>query len=262
MNRFATAAFAAFSSFNTYAQSAPEPLQVEAEIGVLLTSGNTESTALSSRVNVKQDLRDWRNNYIAEGLYKEDEVEVISDGEAFDQSRVTAERYFLSAQTDYKLGEQYKGLFLFGSYEEDTFSGYDYQASLAAGYSDRLFDTPQAYFEYSIGPGYTVNRTAETRNSNGDFSDNQREESAIVRLSGFYQYDFSDNAKFTQSLASDAAFESGVNTRSKAVSAVTANLNDSFALKASLTVTHNTEVPELLEKTDTTTAITLVYSFN
>lgn len=262
MNRIVIAAFAALYSFDACAQSTPEPLQVEAEIGILLTSGNTESTALSSRVNVKQDLRDWRNSYIAEGLYKEDEIELTAEGEVFEQDRVTAERYFLSAQTDYKLGEQYKGLFLFGSYEEDKFSGYDYQASLAAGYSDRLFDTPKSYFDYSVGPGFTVNRTAETRNSDGSLSDNEREESAIVRLSGFYQYEFSDNAKFSQSLASDAAFESGANTRSKAVSAVTANLNDSFALKASLTVTHNTEVPERLEKTDTTTAITLVYSFN
>lgn len=262
MNRTAIAAFAALSSFNAFAQSAPEPLQVEAELGVLLTSGNTESTALSSRVDVKQDLRDWRNNYVAEGLYKEDELTITADGQRSELSRVSAERYFLSAQTDYKLNEQHRGLFLFGSYEEDKFSGYDYQTSIAAGYSDRLFDSPRAYFDYSIGPGFTANRTAETRNDDGEFVDNQTEESAIVRLSGFYVYEFSDNAKFSQSIASDAAFESGVNTRSKAVSAVTANLNDSFALKSSFTVTHNSEVPELLENTDTTTAITLVYSFN
>lgn len=83
----------------------------------------------------------------------------------------------------------------------------------------------------------------------------------MVRLAANYQYDFSENAKFTQTLASDVAVESGSNTRTKAVSAITANLNHSLALKASFTVTHNSEVPEGRTSTDSETALTLVYSF-
>lgn len=264
MNRLTMATLASLCCINAYAQTetAVPPLAVEAELGVLLTSGNTQSTALSSSINVRQELTHWRNSYIAQGLYKEDEVAVAAGDVATEQRQVSAERYFLSAQTDYKLDKEYGGLFLFGSYEEDKFSGYDFQSALAAGHSDRLFKSPYAYLDYSVGPGFSFSRTSETLDNNGNFVDNQSEESAILRLSAFYQYEFSDNAKFTQSLASDAALESGANTKSKAVSAVTATINESFALKASLTITHNSQVPENREHADTITAVTLVYSLN
>lgn len=262
MNRLTMAALASLCTFNTYAQTDSEPLEIEAELGVLLTSGNTQSTALSSTVNVRHELTHWRNSYMAQGLYKEDEVARSVDGVPAEESQVSAERYFLSAQTDYKLDKEHGGLFLFGSYEEDKFSGYDFQSALAAGYSDRLFQSPYAYFDYSVGPGFSFSRTSETLDNGGSFIDNQSEESAILRFSAFYQYEFGDSAKFTQSLASDAALESGANTKSKSVTAITAKINHSFALKASLTVTHNTQVPEIREHTDTITSVSLVYSLN
>ena len=262
MNRVLVAAIVSLVAFDSYADTEEDPpLAVDAEVGALLTSGNTDSTALAAKLNIKQNLTNWRTNYIAEALYKEDDVEQITDGVATEDSQVTAERYFASAQADYKLNEEHRGLFLFGSYEEDKFSGYEYQASIAAGYSDRLFKSPYSYLDYSIGPGMSFSRTVETVDSNGNFVDNETEESAMLRVAIFYQYDFSENAKFTQSLSSDIALESGANTKSKSVSAVTANLNESFALKVSLSVMHNSEAPADLENTDTTTAVTLVYSF-
>lgn len=261
MNKLTTAALVSLLPLAAHAEIPTESLQAEAELGVLVTSGNTDSSAYSARVDIKQDFANWRNNYIAEGLYKEDDIELVVDGATVADTQVTAERYFLSAQTDYKLNEEHRGLFLFASYEEDRFSGYEYQGTLAAGYSDRLFKTPSSHLNYNIGPGYAFNRTDETVDEMGNFVDNETEETAIVRLSAGYQYNFSDNAKFTQALAYDAALESNANSKSKSVSAITANLNDSFAMKASLTVTHNSEVPEARESTDTTTAVTLVYSF-
>jgi putative salt-induced outer membrane protein len=243
------------------AKTSPKPLQAEAELGVLLTAGNTDSTASSTRLDVKQDFASWRNHYVFEGLYKEDQIDYVVEDVVIEESQVSAERYFVSAQTDYKLDAEYKGLFLFGSYDKDRFSGYDFQGAIAAGYSNRWFTNEKSFFEYSIGPGYAFARTDETINNSGEFVDNESESSAMVRLSADYQYEFSKNAKFTQSFASDAALESGANTKSKSVSAVTANINKSFALKASLTITHNSEVPEARNNKDSTTALTVVYSF-
>lgn len=261
MNRPTVAASAMLLSFAAHANPLPKPLQVEAELGLLLTSGNTNSSALNGRLDIKQELANWRNNYVAQGLYKKDETRQASEGSAREQSRVTAERYFLSAQADYKLDKDNRGLFVFASFEENKFSGYDYQGALAAGYSDRLFRTPYAYLDYSVGPGLSFNRTDESIGSTGNLIDNQNDTSAILRVSAFYQYEFNNNAKFEQSLASDVALESRANTRSKSVTAVTANINEAFALKASLTVNHNSEVPVLRENTDSTVAMSLVYSF-
>lgn len=246
----------------TLAQAPEKPLAADAELGLLTTSGNTDSTALKAKLNLKHEMVRWRNQYVLEALYKEDQLEVEENGQIWEESQVTAEKYFGSAQADYKLDSQHRALFVFGSYEEDRFSGYDYQASIAVGYSDRLFQGESSFLDYSVGPGMSFNRTEEVRAADGTLlEDNVKEESAMVRLSALYQYDFSETSKFTQTFASDVALESGANTKTKAESAVTTNINGSLAMKASFTITHNTEVPEDRVSSDRQTAITLVYTF-
>lgn len=268
MNKITTATLLAV--FSLSASQAPvalalapaEPLAADAEMGLLITSGNTDSTALKTKLNLKQELTRWRNKYVLEALYKKDEVEYEQDGATVEESQVTAEKYFASAQADYKLDSEQRALFMFGSYDEDKFSGYDYQAAVAAGYSDRLFQRANAFLDYSVGPGVSFNRTDEVRDDAGNIvTDNVTEESVMVRVAASYQYDFSETAKFTQTFASDVALESGANTKSKAEAAVTANLNHSLAMKVSFIVTHNSEVPEDRVSTDTQSAVTLVYTF-
>lgn len=245
-----------------FAQAPEKPITADAELGLLATSGNTDSTALKAKLNLKHDLPRWRNQYVLEALYKEDQLDVEQDGETWEESQVTAEKYFASAQADYKLDSQYRALFVFGSYEEDRFSGYDYQAAIAVGYSDRLFQGASSFLDYSVGPGMSFSRTEEVRAPNGALvEDNVKEESAMVRLSALYQYDFSETSKFTQTFASDVALESGANTKTKAETAVTTNINGSLAMKASFSITHNSEVPEDRVSSDRQTAITLVYTF-
>lgn len=246
------------------AQEAPaEPLTAEAELGFLTTSGNTSSTALKAKLKVQHELSAWRNRYVLESFYNEDRVEIIDEGVSREDSQVTAEKYFASAQANYKLDAGYQALFIFGSYDKDHFSGYDFQASLAAGYTNRLFQTNSAFLEYSIGPGISFNRTEAVRDANGALvTAGFDEQSAMVRVAALYQYEFSENAKFTQSFASDVVFESGANTKSKAESALTATINSSFAMKASFSVTHNSVVPEDRVSTDKQTAVTLVYTYH
>lgn len=244
------------------AETAEKSYAADAELGILNTAGNTDSTALKAKFKLKHDLTSWRNVYVLEALYKKDELEVVNDGLSSKQSQVTAEKYFGSVQADYKLDNQHRALFIFGSYEEDKFSGYDYQASLAAGFSDRMFQTPRSYLDYSVGPGISFSRTDEVLDAEGNLlTDNITDESAMVRVSALYQYDFSENAKFTQTFSSDVALESNANTKSKAESAITATINSSFAMKASVIFTHNSEVPEDKVSTDRHTAVTLVYTF-
>lgn len=261
MNKLTLAFVLASASAGGAAQTIEKPLAADIELGLLMTSGNTESTAFTSKLRVQQDLARWRTDYVLQALYKEDQIDVVEGGVTVEESRVTAEKYFASAQADYKLDSEQRGLFVFGSYEEDRFSGYDYQASVAAGYSDRLFDTPNAFLDYSVGPGWSFNRTEPVLDSAGAVLEgSETEESAMVRVSAHYQYDFSENAKFTQKFASDIALESDANTKSKAETALTTNITRAFAMKASITVTHNTEVPPDRYSTDTHSAITLVYS--
>ena len=54
---------------------------------------------------------------------------------------------------------------------------------------------------------------------------------------------------------------SGDNSKYKAETSITTKLIETLALKFSFIIDHNTEVDEGTERTDTQTAMTLVYSF-
>ncbi len=235
-----------------FAAQAAEPLNAEVELGVIATSGNTESTSLKGKLAVTHEMEKWKNNYQLDALYKKDEV-TIDDGagNSVSEEQTTAQKLFVSAQGDYKLNQEHSALFIYGSYTDDRFSGYDYQSTIAAGYSDQLFSTEKSFLNYNVGPGYSFNKT----------DDGEKVESAVVRLAAEYQYKISEHAKFTQLLSTEAALESDKNTRSKSETAVSANLMGNLSMKAAYTIIHNSEVPADKENTDTTTSLTLVYIF-
>lgn len=238
-----------------------KPLSAEVTLGVLLTSGNTETQSLKGQINVTHDMPIWRNNYVLEGFSKKDQNEFeTTDGEILREQQRTAERYFASIQTDFKLNSENRGLFIFGSYEEDHFSGYQYQSTLAAGYSDRLFRTDNSRLDYSIGPGMSFTETEESLASDGTLIEGETERTGVLRISTNYLYQISETTKFTQTLASDIALESNRNTKTKSETALTVTINSTLALRAGYTILYNSQVPEDIEHADTQTSLTLVYS--
>ncbi len=259
MNRSLLALTVSALSFHAVAEET-QKYSTTAELGVISTTGNTETSSLKGRIEHKQDLTKFRNHFIADALYKEDQIEAEIDGETYTQNVKTAEKYFLSAQSDYKLDSEHKGLFVFGSYEEDKFSGYEYQSTLAVGYSDRLFDYDRSFLDYSVGPGVSFTKTEDTVNDDGEFVPGEESTNAVIRAAINFEYQFSENAKFTQSLASDISTNQSENTKTKSITALTANINSDFALKASFTVDQNSHVPDDKKHADTQTAITLVYT--
>lgn len=242
---------------SVFAAQAAEPSTAEVELGVIATSGNTESTSLKGKVTINQELENWKNNYQLDALYKKDEVTIGDET----TNKTTAQKLFVSAQGDYKLSEKHAALFVYGSYADDRFSGFDYQSTIAIGYSDQLFSNAKSFLNYNIGPGYTFSKTNDTTDDTGAVIEGDEENAAVLRLAAEYQYKFSDHAKFTQLLSTEAAFNSDDNTRSKSETAVSANLMGNLSMKAAFTVTHNSQVPDNKKKTDTTTSITLVYLF-
>ena len=249
----------ALLSTSVFAADADKPFAAEAEFGAIITSGNSKSTAASGRLDIKQNLTSWRTNYIIGALYNKADV-ILEDGTT-DEGQVTAQRFYMSGRGDYKLNEEYKGLFISGMYEEDEFSDYVYQASIAAGYSDRIFQSDDSSLDYSVGPGYAFYETREYLDENGLLNEAESSSTAILHLSFIFEHRFSENAKFTQLLASDIALKSEGNSRTRSESALTAKINSDFALKASYLVFHNSETKPGTKATDSTMALTIVYSF-
>lgn len=236
---------------NTYAADEVKPFTMDGEFGYIATTGNTETSSIKGKLSAHQELTQWSNDFIVEALYKKDELE---DDNGESESETTAQKYFLSGQANYKLENPDHRLFGFVSYEDDRFSSYNYQATVAAGWSQKLWEDEASQFNYSIGPGYSFSEIAEDDDGSLDVEQN----SFIVRAAMDYQWKISETSTFKQLLSTEVGED---NTKSKSETSVSAQISGGLSLKVSLIMDHNSDVSEDTEKLDTQTSLTLVYSF-
>ena len=220
-------------------------LTMDGEFGFILTTGNTETTSASAGLTAKQELQQWSNDYLITGLYKKDTVE-NEMGEDVEQT--SAQKLFASAQANYKLENPDHRLFGFASYEDDKFSSYKYQATVAAGWNQKVYEDENSSLEYSIGPGYSFAKDLDDNTVNG----------AIVRGSVGYKWKISETARFSQSFSTEIGSD---NTKSRAETAISSQIYGGVSMKFSVKFDHNSDVAIGTDKLDTETAVTLVYSF-
>ncbi|AYA66614.1 DUF481 domain-containing protein [Alteromonas sp. RKMC-009] len=242
----AVAVLSAMGTTSALAQDDAKPFTLEGGLGFIFTSGNTETTSINASLEGHQELEKWSNDYTVEGLYKKETVTDDDTGE--DVERTSAQKFFASGQGNYKLENPDYRLFGFASYEDDRFSSYNYQSTVAAGWNQKVWQNDTTSLEYSIGPGYSWAETQEDVEQN----------SFIVRASGAFEWLISDTAKFSQTVSTEVGDE---NTKSRAESALTATISGNLSMKLSVKLDHNSRVNEGVEKLDTATAVTLVYSF-
>ncbi|QJR79994.1 DUF481 domain-containing protein [Alteromonas pelagimontana] len=240
-----TALVGVMGASNAMAQDDQKAFSLEGGLGFIFTTGNTDSTSISGSLESHQELERWSNDYNIEGLYKKESVENDA-GE--DEDRTSAQKFYGSAQANYKLDNPDYRLFGFGSYKDDRFSSFNYQSTVAAGWNQQIWESDRQSLEYSLGPGYTWQETIEGEKQNG----------FIVRASAAYQWLISDTSKFTQTLSTEVGSD---NTKSRSESALTATISGNLSMKVAIKLDHNSNVDSGIEKLDTETAVTLVYSF-
>ena len=208
----------------------------EAGLGYVATTGNTETSTFAAKLDATHEKEKWRNNLAANMLYtKSSEVK-------------TAEKYFLSGQSNYRYAT-HMSLFARGSYEDDRFSGFEYQGTATVGMGYRLLaDIDSMSLDLEAGGGI---KAYQEEGRNG-------ETEGIARLAGKYIWDFREKSKFTQEISSEFGKSFDVY---KSISSLTAQLVGNFAINLGYTVKYTTEVPAGKEKKDTETTINLVYVF-
>lgn len=213
----------------------------EAELGATLTTGNTDTSSYKGRLNLKHELGNWENQYLFEGLYKED------------TDQVTAKRYLLGAQGNYKLNET-SYLFANTNFEADPFTGYDYTVSGAAGYGHRLYDTGKSFVDMEIGPGYLYQRLeSEQAAVEGHHST----DSVVAHGAINFETEITETSKFQQRFVADY----GEKLDARSETALTANIIGALAMKFAIIVRYNSEPLDDKNSTDTETNMTLLYSF-
>lgn len=235
----AVSILSAFAAMPVLAEE-DKKLTMDGEFGFIFTTGNTETTSASAGFNAKQELESWSNEFILKGLYKKDTID--------DVETTSAQKIFMSAQGNYKLENPNHRLFGFASYEDDRFSNFNYQGTLAAGWNQKLWEDENSSFDYSIGPGYSFAEQTNGESVNG----------VIVRGAVNYSLAISETSRFTQTFSTEVGAD---NTKSRAESALTAQIAGGLSMKLSIKFDHNSDVAGNIDKLDTETAVTLVYSF-
>ncbi len=205
------------------------------ELGIVNTTGNTETETINAKAKAATETENWRHTLTYESL------------KSSDQGTTTAERYAFNGQSDYKLDKK-NFFFMMINYENDRFSGYDYRVTEAIGYGRRVLDEQNLTLDLEIGPGARQSKL-ET---------GKTESETMVRGAGKLNWKISKTSSFTEDLSVDAGEDSTV---TKSVTALSAQINGSLATKITYTVKNTSDVPVGVKKTDTETAVTLVYNF-
>lgn len=212
----------------------------QAELGFIETSGNTDTRSFNGKFNLEHDIQPMKIGLRLEALTGEE------------NGTSSKEKYFAEVKSDYTLGE-YDYITSLLSYEDDRFSGFEYQSVLSVGYGYRLWHAKKGHFDVEVGPGYR--RTAlEVRDEEGD----KLKEEAIGRLALDFSIDISDNATFLEVITIETG-EFGTVYRS--IMGLQSTLVSTLAMKINYEVKYTDTVPEGTEEMDTIVGATLVYGF-
>lgn len=225
----------ACAAIATMANAQEDPFEASIALGYVGTTGNTDTTTFNTELLATLRTENWTHNGKFQALGSQED------------DQATAERYYLEDKSDYNLDEsQY--LYGKGTYTDDRFSGFDYQATLGAGYGRHLIRRDNFNLEAFSGFGYRENAI-----TNGD---NVGE--GVFTLGENIKWTISDNAALTQSFTTDIGEELTV---SKFDIGLETNIIGSITTKVAFQARHISDVPVGTEKTDTMTSVSLVYNF-
>jgi len=183
---------------------------------------------------VKNTLEKWTHTLGFAGNYGNDGTDT------------TAQRWELRGQSDYKFTDRAYA-FGAGRYEDDRFSAYDYQASLAAGLGYKIIDSERTKFWVQGGPGY---RFAELRDTG------ESEDGLIFRGDLGFDHQLTETTKIVERFLIETGSD---NTYLQNDLGLEVAINGALALRLGYQVRHNTEVPAGTEKTDTLATVGLIY---
>lgn len=215
------------------------------EAGLVLASGNTDTETANAKLQMVNQSDSWKHSLGGAVLYASDE-----DGK-------TANRWETFGQSDWSFT---KKNFVFGAgrYEEDEFSGFEYQATASGGVGRRFIDNDVTKFVGTFGLGY---KFFETRDAFDDVTgalidEGESDSEGILRGTLDFDHKFTP----TTDLINRFVVESGPdNTFLQNDLSLQVKMTDVLALAVGYSVRHNSNPPDDFQKTDTLTTINLVY---
>ncbi len=247
----------AFSTESTIGGDAGEKVQSidpdriwggDIELGLVLSSGNTESTAIRTNAELMHELTDFRNKYLIQTLVQRNSRIDENTGEKTKDT--TAQRLNLVAQSNYKFYQSEHSIFGRAAYLNDRFGAFEEQGSIAAGYAMRAYERGDDYLDLETGPGVAYQHT----------SDNQTSSGMIWWVAANLDYHLTESNSFRQALEWSVSLD-GKNSSWQSRSSLTSQVNGRLSMRLNFTVKYDSNPGQFRQKTDTETSATLVYSF-
>lgn len=212
------------------------PWRGEGDLAYSKASGNSSNQTLLAKLMLEYSRDRWTHT---------GRIEAIN---ASEEDTRSAEAYTLQGKTEYAFGERYY-TFGNGRYEDNRFSGYEYQASVTAGVGMHVIDTEATLWDVETGVGY---RRSEEQNTGETLNE------AILRLATIYQHQLTETTRLESSLSAESGAD---NTYVEGALGVRVKINSRLGLRVAYTLKHNTDVPDDTKNTDTLTSVGLTYSF-
>jgi putative salt-induced outer membrane protein len=209
----------------------------DGELGLVNTTGNTESFAMNVKLNFILQQERWRHRFAATAMVKSEDG--IEDNE----------RYTTEVQSDRSLNEK---SWLFGSFrwDADKFGSYDPQVSLTAGYGYQLMKSEKHELKGEIGAGWKSLTETVSRDESSE---------AIFRFLLDDSWQVFKSTVWTNRLLIETGSS---NTFTQFDTGLAVSMTDRFAIKLGFQARHNTSIPPGdSEHLDTITSANLVYNF-
>ncbi|MCW8924179.1 MAG: DUF481 domain-containing protein [Gammaproteobacteria bacterium] len=235
-------------------QAQKSPWKSAAELGYVSVSGNTNTETVKAAFDLSYEVASWKHKVHADAFSSKGETTDESVVPAVTIEERTAAKWLLTGQSDYKFTE-FDYLYGLLSYEDDRFSGFQYQAKLGIGYGRRIALADDHELKLEIGPGY---RSYKLDQPPAPAPAEQRQGENLVRANAAYLWTISETSSFTEDLMYEVGEEQD---EWKSVTALRARINSTLAMKMSYTVKHLENVPAGSDNYDRETAVTLVFTF-
>ena len=218
-----------------------------AEAGVVMSRGNSDTDTANARVAVVNERGLWRNNFGLAGLYGRSTETTI------------ATRWSTRWQTDRKFSH---GVYSFVGlgYDDDRFSGFDYQATVTTGVGQEFINNERTLLKAQLGVGFR-----RLRSELLTFDDDGI---VISRIKGERESDIVGNGAVelehaltdsTKILAKITAESGKSNTLSRGDLALQVKMTQLLAISVGLNAINNSNPPVGLKETDTLTTLNFVY---
>ena len=241
MHRILALLFAVASSA-VVAADPPPPWSGEVSAGLIVTTGNSETTTANAKAQVVYQSERWRNTTDASAI-KTKQTDAATGDDV-----TTAERYLLGNKTDFNFTDR-DYAFLALEFEKDLVGPVRERTSETAGYGRKILTGPVHLLEAELGAGARQTEAQVTEEKDDDI---------IGRARVAYKWNFSETSNFGETLK----VESGdSNTFTESVTELKLSLVGKLFALASYTVRSNSDVPAGAEKTDTITTLSLGWTF-